>query len=118
MEEKRQQAAALHMMPARHGRWPELQGETCEADAGGVDFVADVEADQQRGDGLDDAGVFEFSAVEGTGTGDFFREFAGHALRFVIIAADEDVAIDRFIFRQQFSAEVVKGGGDRDGCGN
>src|SRR5213595_3505598 len=50
-----------------------------EADASGMHFVANVEANQQRSDGLDDARVFEFSAVERAGAGDFCGEFASNA---------------------------------------
>ena len=42
----------------------------------GVAFVPDVEADQQRGDLLDDARVFQFAAVEGANAWDFCGQIA------------------------------------------
>ena len=83
-----------------------------------MNLVADVEADQQGGDGLDDARIFEFSTVERASSGNFCREFARDPLCFIVVAANEDVAIDRLLFREQFRAEIVKCGGDGHGRGN
>lgn len=95
-----------------------LDWQAGEADAGGVDFIARVEANQQSSEGLDDAGVFEFSAVQGANARDFCGEFARCALRFIVVAANKDIAIYRAVFCKQLSAEIVKRGGDRDGGGN
>ncbi len=45
-------------------------GQAGDANSG-VAFVADVQADQQRGDLLQDARIFQFAAVEGANAGNF-----------------------------------------------
>src|SRR2546430_8100448 len=62
--------------------------------------------------GFDDAGVFEFAAVYSAGTWKFLCQFGCNSLCQVVVAADEDVAIDRASLREQFRAHVVKRGCD------
>src|SRR5207249_5348339 len=90
----------------------ELQGQAGEANADRMGFVADVQTDQQGRYGFDDAGVFEFAAVYSAGTWKFLCQFGCHSLCQVVVAADEDVAIDRASLREQFRAHVVKRGCD------
>src|SRR5216110_2487220 len=81
-------------------------------------FVANVEANQQRSNGLDDARVFELSAIESADAGDFCGEFASNAFGLLVVAAYEDVTIDGAFFREQFGAEIVKRCGKGDGSGD
>src|SRR5580692_1175869 len=73
-----------------------LRRQTGDADSG-VAFVANVESDEQRGNLFDDAGVFEFAAVDGADAGDFRGEFAGELRCVGIVAADDDVAVERIV---------------------
>src|SRR5579864_3766191 len=65
-----------------------------DADSG-VAFVAEVHANQQGGDLLDDVGVFQFSAVDAANAGNFGRQFARELGRVGIVAANNDVAVER-----------------------
>ena len=96
----------------------ELQGQAGEANADGMGFVADVQTNQQGGYGFDDAGVFEFAAVYGAGAWDFLGQVGCDSLCLVVVAADEDVAIDRSELREQFRAHVVKRSRDGHRFGN
>ena len=62
--------------PARRGPLRQLVclfRQARDANAG-VAFVANVEADQERGDLLQDARVFQFAAVDGADAGNFCRQ--------------------------------------------
>lgn len=91
-----------------------LERQAGEANAGGVNLVANVEANQQSRDGLDDACVFQLSAVQCAGTGDFRREFARNAFRLVVVAANENVAINWTLLCKQFRADIVERRGEGD----
>ena len=101
-----------HRLAAKR-RWKgESQGEAGEADASAVDFVADVQADQQRGYRLNDAGVFQLAAVDSADPRDFSGEFGGGLFGFFVVAADQDVTLDRGVAGEQFGTEIVEGRGD------
>src|SRR5271170_6373669 len=52
------------------------RGQARDTDSG-VAFVADVHPDEQGGDLLDDAGVLEWSAIDGADAWDLCCQFAG-----------------------------------------
>src|SRR5271165_3253994 len=52
------------------------RGQAGDADSG-VAFVADVHADEQGGDLLDDAGVLEWPAINSADAGNLCRQFPG-----------------------------------------
>src|SRR5579863_2260746 len=62
--------------------------KACDADAG-VAFMADVQANQQSGDLLDDAGIFQLPAVNGADARNFCREITGELRGVGIIAAND-----------------------------
>ena len=57
-----------------------LRRQSGDADAA-VSFVADVQADEERCDLLEDAGIFQFSAVDGSDAGNLGGEFARNLKR-------------------------------------
>ena len=59
-----------------------------------VAFVADVQADQQCGDLLDDACIFQSAAVKGADSRDFRRQFTRELRGIRIIAAHDDIAVE------------------------
>ena len=65
-----------------------------DADSG-MAFMSYIEADEERRDLLDDAGVLEFASVDGTHARNLRREFARQLSGVGIIAADYDVAVER-----------------------
>ena len=98
------------LLPGKNGGIdPTLQRQAGEAYAGRVDFVADVQANQQSRDGLDDARIFEFSAVQRASAGYFCGKLACGALCLVVITAHQDVAIRGPVMGEQLSTEIVKG---------
>src|ERR1700722_19585874 len=80
----------------------------------GMAFVPDVQSDQERGDLLKDARVFQFAAIDCAHTRDFYSQVAGDLVGVRIIAADNYVAIDRAIGIQRLRSEILKSGYDRD----
>src|SRR6266446_10938364 len=68
----------------------------------GVALGADVEADEQRGDLLYDAGVFELAAIDGAHAGNFTSERADALRGRFVIAADDYVAIHWAVVVQEF----------------
>src|ERR1700722_9394729 len=86
-----------------------LRREACDANSG-VAFVADIEADEQGGDLLDNARIFQFAAVDGADAGNFCGEIAGELSGVGIVATDNDVAVERIVSVEQFGGDVVKCG--------
>ena len=87
-----------------------------DADAG-VALEANVEADQQRGDLLQDARIFQFAAVDGAHPGDFRRESSHRLQGGRVIAADDHVAVDDRIAVQDVRGRVVERRHDRNSLG-
>src|SRR6201997_51867 len=73
-----------------------------------VAFVANVQANQQSGDLLDDARILQLSAIDRADAGNLRREFARELCGIGIIAADDDVTIERIVAAQQICRQVVK----------
>src|SRR5271170_2072771 len=73
-------------------------------------FVPDVEGDEQCGHGLDDAGVLQLAAVDGAHTGNLHRQLGSNLASIVVVAADDDVAIDVLIAVQHRGGKTVEGG--------
>src|ERR1700733_10744310 len=68
-------------------------GQACDSYST-VAFVANVEADQQRGDLFDDARVLKFAAVDGAYARNLHGEFYRNLRGIRIIAAHDHVAVD------------------------
>ena len=68
-----------------------------------VAFVADVQADEQSGDLFEDAGIFQFAAIDGTHAGKFRGKSARKLCGVRIVTANDDVAVERFVSVQKFS---------------
>src|SRR5208337_2907573 len=94
-----------------------LRRQAGDADSG-VAFVADVQSDEQGGDLLDDAGIFQSPAVQGTNTGNLGGQVAGELSRVRIVTADDDVAIERQVSPKQLCGKIVKGGDHADLLGH
>ena len=71
-------------------------------------FVADVKSDENGGDLLNDAGVLQLSSVEGANSRNFSRQFANALSGVLIIAADDDVTIDRALLFEKVSGQIMK----------
>src|ERR1039457_936008 len=91
--------------------------ESGDADSG-VAFVAEVHADEQGGDQLDDPGVFKFSAVDAADARNLCRQFAGELCGIGIVAANDDVAVERGVGAEQVGGNVVEGGDHADFFGH
>src|ERR1700722_1954842 len=78
-----------------------------DADSG-VAFVAEVHADEQSGNLLDDAGVFEFAAVDTADPGNFCCQFAGKLRGVGIVTADYDVAVERRVSAEHLGGNIVE----------
>src|SRR6516162_4483146 len=75
-------------------------------------LVTDVERYEERRHGLDDAGVFQLAAVDGTHTGDLNGQIRGDLSGPVVVAADDDVAIDIVITVEHRRGKAVECGSD------
>jgi hypothetical protein len=73
-----------------------LGRQSGDADAA-VAFMANVEADEQGSDLLEDASVFQFAAVDGADTGNRRGERARELRCVGVVAADDDIAIERIV---------------------
>src|ERR1700684_3618955 len=67
--------------------------QSCEANSG-MPLVADVQADEQRGNLLDDARVFQLAAINGANARNLGGKFARELRRVGIVAADNHIAIE------------------------
>jgi len=67
-----------------------------DADAA-VALVADVQADEQGRDLLEDAGVLQFAAVDGADSGNLGSEAACELEGVGVVAADDYIAIEIFV---------------------
>src|SRR5208283_1409158 len=83
-----------------------------------VAFVADVQADQQRGNLLDKASVLQFAAINRSHTGDLRREFHRKLRGILVVAAYDYVAIDIVVSSEFFCGQVVECGRDRNALRN
>jgi hypothetical protein len=72
-------------------------------------LVTDIQPDQQGGDLLNDAGIFQFSAINATHARNLGGEIAGQSARVGIVAADNHVAIERRFSVQEIGGKIVKG---------
>src|SRR5215468_3535876 len=73
-------------------------------------LVANVESDEQRGDLLDDPGVFQFAAIDRAYARNLGGEIAYRLRGARIIAADDHVALDRAVAVQNVGRTVLKSG--------
>ena len=73
-----------------------LRRQAGDADAA-VTFVADVQANEQRGDLLEDAGILQFTAVDSPDAGNLGRERARELNRIDVVATDDDVAVEGLV---------------------
>src|SRR3954465_9319069 len=71
-------------------------------------FVPDVQSDQHRSDLLNNAGIFQLSAVESAYTGNFTGQVANAFARVFVIAADDYVTIDWAILLEKVSGQIMK----------
>src|SRR5579862_2847369 len=73
-----------------------------------VALVADVQANQQSSDLLDDARIFQLSSINRADAGNLGREFASELCGVGIVAADDNVTIKRVVAAQQIRRKVMK----------
>src|SRR5580765_1382456 len=73
-------------------------------------FVANVHADEQGCDLLDDSRVFEFAAIERADAGNLSGELACELGGVGIVAAHDDVAIEWSVSDKQVGRNVMEGG--------
>src|SRR5712692_7423392 len=85
-----------------------LQGESGESNPGAVNFVAHIQSDQQRRQRFHDARILQLPAIQCPRSGNLTDQFECHLLGLLIVAANQNVAIDRFIAGEQRSAKILK----------
>src|ERR1700759_303766 len=73
-------------------------------------LVPDVQADQHRGDLLNDAGVLQLSTVQSANSGNFSRQFTDTLARVFVVAAYDHVAINRCFLLKKIGGQIVKRG--------
>src|SRR5215510_5416791 len=102
-------------MGPRTAAGPSSAGETGQPDAEALgDLVTGVEADQERGDRLDDARIRERAAVDPAQPRDEAAELH-HAAPRGLGAGDDDVALDRLGERlEAVGRDVLEGRHDLD----
>ena len=94
---------------------PALQNFVCffwqagDANAG-VALVANIEADQERGDLFQDARIFQFAAINGAHAGNFCRQRSYRRRGVGVVAADNDVAVNGSIAIQDLGGRVMERG--------
>src|SRR5467141_1763267 len=71
-------------------------------------LVADVKSNQQRRDLLQDAGILEFAAIDGAQPGNLGGQLADELRGSGIIAADDDITLDRTVAVQHLGRAVMK----------
>src|ERR1700737_1624679 len=81
--------------------------QTCDAYSA-VAFVLYVEADEECGNLLDDAGIFQFPAINGPHACDFRSEFHRDVRRSGIVAADNHIAVQIFVAIEHVSRNIVE----------
>src|SRR5579872_3950825 len=74
----------------------------------GMALMANVEAYEKSGNLLENASGFEFPAVESADAGNTSRQRPHEPVCLWIIAADDDVALDRRVAVQHLGASVLK----------
>ena len=74
-------------------------------------LISDVQTDEQSSDLFEDAGVFQFAAVDGTNSGNFAGEGACELTGASVIAAHDDVAVNCFVAIEKFRGQIVERGG-------
>jgi hypothetical protein len=72
--------------------------------------MSDIQTDEQSRDLFEDAGVFQFAAVDGTNPGDFAGEGACELTGASVIAAHDDVAVNCFVAIEKFRGQIVECG--------
>ena len=77
-----------------------------------MNFVSDIQPDQQRRHRFNDARILKLAAIDGTNSWNLRREFAGNLLGFFVVAANEYIAFDCRLAFEQGSAEIVKRRGE------
>src|SRR5256885_1380650 len=73
-------------------------------------LVSDIEADQDCGDLLNDAGILQLSSVKRAHPGNFSRQLANTLSRGFVIAAYDHVTIDWAVLLEKVSGQVMKRG--------
>ena len=68
-----------------------------------MSLMADVESDKQRGDLLEDARILQLPPIDGAHSGKLRGERSRELTGVSVIAADDHVAVERFISVQKFS---------------
>src|SRR5713226_5088939 len=114
---------ALPLKPTQDRRCPGpllklFERQSSESDSRRMYLVSSIQSNQQSREGFDDARIFQFSAIQRPGAGNFCGEFARNLSRSFVVAAHKDVAIDWPILAEQFRAHIVKGRSDRYRCGH
>ncbi len=71
-------------------------------------FVADVKPDQEGRNLLENARVFQLAAIDRAHARKLRSQATRYFIRIWVIAADDDIAVERFISIQQLSRKVVK----------
>src|SRR5262245_52024049 len=73
-----------------------------------VAFVADVKADHQSCHLLDDTGVFQLASIDSADAGNLTREVANLFGGVLVVAANDDIAIDRIPGLEKLRRDIMK----------
>src|ERR1700747_2672038 len=71
-------------------------------------LVPDIQADEQRRNLLENARVFQLSAINSSNPGNLRAESTRNLGRIGIVAADDDVAVEIFVSVEKLSRQIVK----------
>jgi len=71
--------------------------------------VPDIEADQEGGDLLQNAGVFQLAAIDSAHAGNFCRQRSYGLSGGGVITTDNDVSVDRSVAVQNIRRGIVEG---------
>src|SRR5216683_4142272 len=83
-----------------------------------MSFVSDVESNQKRGDLFQDARRFQLAAVNRAYAGNLGSQSPYFVGGVGVVAADDDIAVDRSVGIQQFGGGIVERGHHRHSLGN
>src|SRR5271165_4282449 len=86
--------------------------------SGAVHLVANIEGDEQRGHGLDDARILQLAAINGAHAWNLGGQFGRDLPGTVVVAAHDDIAIHWLIALQHRCRKAVESTGYGDTLAN
>src|SRR5437868_2973971 len=95
-----------------------LKRKSGNAQTGGVHLVTHVDTDEQCSQAFDDARIFQLAAIDGAGAGNLVCQVSGYFQGPLVVAANDDIAVNRRVRVQQVGPNIVKRRCDSNSGGN